>query len=355
MLRQKELPVDLIAKTRDEFDVAGVLGLQSTPIRGLSDRLRHEFDPWFLNTHGWRLDHKGLGVLRGLCESHDMVWVHNLFTANAAGLARWPRSVLDIDDIVSQYHRSEIRSSISWKDRVINVRRAWLWKRREALLLNRFDVLGVCSEADRGYLGGSERVHTIPNGYDAASADPSRVPMDPPRIGFIGTVKYPPNREGIQWFIDKVWPVVKSKCPRARLRLVGDGTDSFTAANGVGIDGLGWVEDSHQEIATWLLTVVPIRFGGGTRIKIAEAFSRKCPVVSTHSGAFGYDVKSGDELMLADDPTSFANACLSILANQQLGEQLAERAWKKYVANWTWSAIGPKVEAAVEHCLSLSG
>jgi glycosyltransferase involved in cell wall biosynthesis len=355
MLRQKELPPDLLAKTREAFDVAGVLGLQSTPIRGLTNRLRHELDPWYLNTHGWQLDQKGRSWLRGLCESHDVVWIHNLFTANAAGLVRWPRSVLDIDDIVSQYHRSEVRSSIPWKDRLINVRRAWLWERREALLLDRFDVIGVCSEADRSYLGGSERVHTIPNGYDAAPGEPSRAPMDPPRIGFIGTVKYPPNREGIQWFIDKVWPVVKSRCPRARLRLVGDGTDGLAATNREGIDGLGWVHDSHAEIATWSLTIVPIRFGGGTRIKIAEAFSRKCPVVSTRPGAFGYDLRSGEELLLADDPAAFAGACLSILTNQELGEQIAERAWKKYAANWTWPAIGPKVAAAVEHCLALSG
>lgn len=355
MLRQRELPADLLAKTRDEFDVTDVLGLQSTPIRGLTNRLRHELDPWYLNTHGWQLDQKGRGLLRGLCEAHDIVWIHNLFSANAAGLERWPRSVLDIDDIVSQYHRSEIRSSTSWKDRVMNVRRAWLWKRREAVLLNRFDVLGVCSEGDRSYLGGSERVHTIPNGYDAYSREPLRVPIDPLRIGFIGTAKYPPNRDGIQWFIEKVWPFVKSKCPSVRTRLVGDGTDSFTAADGADIDGLGWVEDSEQEIATWSLMIVPIRFGGGTRIKIAEAFSRKCPVVSTSLGAFGYDLRSGGELLLADDPRAFADACLAILTNKELGEQIAERAWKKYAANWTWSAIGPKVEAAVEHCLSLSG
>jgi glycosyltransferase involved in cell wall biosynthesis len=136
---------------------------------------------------------------------------------------------------------------------------------------------------------------------------------------------------------------------------MGDGTDSFTEADSADIDGLGWVGDSQQEIATWSLTIVPIRFGGGTRIKIAEAFSRKCPVVSTRLGAFGYDLRSGDELLLADDPRAFADACLAILTNKQLGEQLTERAWKKYAANWTWSAIGPKVEAAVEHCLSLSG
>jgi glycosyltransferase involved in cell wall biosynthesis len=237
----------------------------------------------------------------------------------------------------------------------MNTKRVWQWKRREALLLERFGVLGVCSEGDRNYLGRSERIHTIPNGYDAAPGDRLRAPDRGQAIGFVGKFKYPPNQEGVLWFIDKVWPLVKSQCPSARLRLVGDGTDRFNSNDGRDIDGLGWIEDLKQEIDSWSLMIVPVWFGGGTRVKILEAFSRKCPVVSTSLGAFGYDLRSGDELLLADDPRNFADACLAILSNQQLGEQLAERAWKKYEANWTWSAIGPKVEAAVEHCLAQSG
>jgi glycosyltransferase involved in cell wall biosynthesis len=117
---------------------------------------------------------------------------------------------------------------------------------------------------------------------------------------------------------------------------------------------LGWVEDVSAEIATWSLMIVPVRVGGGTRIKIIEGFSRKCPVVATTVGAFGYDIKSREEILLADPPEAFAEACLSLLRDPELGRQMAGRAWRKYLENWTWTAIEPKVAAAVEHCLSLA-
>jgi glycosyltransferase involved in cell wall biosynthesis len=100
--------------------------------------------------------------------------------------------------------------------------------------------------------------------------------------------------------------------------------------------------------------IVPVQTGAGTRIKVAEGFSRKCPMVSTTLGAFGYDITSGEEMLLADQPKAFAEACLLILQQAGLGEQLANRAWEKYVKRWTWNAIAPKVAEALEHCLSLS-
>lgn len=95
------------------------------------------------------------------------------------------------------------------------------------------------------------------------------------------SVVYPPGQ---------VWPRNKAKHMNARLRLVGLGTDSEIAREGVDIDGLGWVNDTAEEISTWSMMIMPIHVGGGTRVKIAEAFSRKCPVVATSLGAFGYKV-----------------------------------------------------------------
>jgi glycosyltransferase involved in cell wall biosynthesis len=135
--------------------------------------------------------------------------------------------------------------------------------------------------------------------------------------------------------------------------LIGSQSDVEGPRLGPDIDGLGWVKDPAAEISTWSLMIVPILTGGGTRIKIAEGFSRKCPVVATSLGAFGYDVASGKELLLADYPESFAKACLSILAAPLLGESLAARAMEKYNRNWTWDAIAPRVRAAAEHCQEL--
>jgi glycosyltransferase involved in cell wall biosynthesis len=271
------------------------------------------------------------------------------------GLKRCSKAVLDIDDIFSQYYRSAFKHAGSWTARARYARHFLLWKRRERILLKRFGVLTVCSDDDRRYLGDNARIHSVPNGYGMTPTEPARAPAHTPRIGFIGTLKYAPNREGVRWFSERVWPKIKQAHPSVRLRLVGADSESVASKLGADVDGLGWLADASSEIATWSLTIVPVQIGGGTRVKIAEAFSRKCPVVATSWGAFGYDVKSGNELLLADKPGEFTQACLSLLRDTRLAEQMAERAWNKYINCWTWSAIASNVKAAVDHCLSLSG
>ena len=91
-------------------------------------------------------------------------------------------------------------------------------------------------------------------------------------------------------------------------------------------------------MATWSTAIVPLFIGGGTRIKILEAFSRKCPAVSTALGAYGLDVENGSELLIADSPEDFAKNCIRILSNPSEGERLAENAWNKFLQNWIWGA-----------------
>jgi glycosyltransferase involved in cell wall biosynthesis len=94
--------------------------------------------------------------------------------------------------------------------------------------------------------------------------------------------------------------------------------------------------------------VIPLRHGAGTRVKIADAFSRKCPVVSTRLGAFGYEVQHRQELLLADAPAEFAAACISLIKEPASGATMAERAFAAFLKNWTWDAIAPNVWAAAE-------
>jgi len=350
MLTVEEPDTTALARTREEFVIAGVFPLEFRPIQGLKERLGHELNPWFLNTRGVGVNTATAARIRKLATEYDIVWIHGLTTANKAGIGSMANTVLDVDDLPSQYYHSEFRITSQFMRKAFAARNLWIWKRREAVLLERFNILAVCSEADREYLGADERIHVIPNGYANTAVEPERCTVDPPRIGFIGWMRYAPNREGIEWFIEHVWPLIKAARPDARLRLVGE--DSDLGIPGDGIDRLGFVDDAAKEFATWSLSIVPIRVGGGTRIKIAEAFSRKCPVVSTSWGAFGYDVKSGEQLMLADRPDSFAAACLAILQNPAMAQRLAENAWRTYSDHWTWSAIQPRVQAAVDHCLS---
>ena len=148
------------------------------------------------------------------------------------------------------------------------------------------------------------------------------------------------------------WPLIKQQVPDARLRLVGKGSDAEHKPAGPDIDGLGWVVDPADEIATWSAMIIPVRTGGGTRIKIAEAFSRKCPVVSTTYGAYGYDVQHGHELMLADEPSAFAKACVELVSHASQGSAIAAVAWNRYVHEWSWDAITRRVHAAAKAQLS---
>jgi glycosyltransferase involved in cell wall biosynthesis len=230
---------------------------------------------------------------------------------------------------------------------------AFRWKRQERLLGERFDVLTVCSEADRRSLSVTAPVHVIPSGFERSLRSVQRNPAMPTRFGFIGLFDYAPNAEGVRWFIKECWPMVKSKLPEARLRLVGRGSENGYAASGPDVDGLGWVEDSDSEIASWTAMIVPLHVGGGTRVKIAEGFSRKCPIASTSLGAFGYEVNDGRDLLLANDPLDFANACVRLAAEPAAATQLAERAYSLYLERWTWDAIAPRIWNAAEDCLRL--
>jgi glycosyltransferase involved in cell wall biosynthesis len=193
----------------------------------------------------------------------------------------------------------------------------------------------------------------IPNGFEKPAAEPLRKPATPPRIGFIGYFDYFPNRDGIEWFVQKCWPRIQASVPEARLRLVGQGCDGPLKPAGPNIDARGWLADPSAEIATWSAMIVPIRLGAGTRVKIAQGFSRKCPMVSTSLGAFGYDVRDGEDLFLADDANAFADACVRAIRQPAEANAMADRAWRKFLEKWSWEAIGPRIRAAAEDGLRL--
>lgn len=314
---------------------------------------------WILNPrakypHGCGVDEEATKSFSSLAESYDLVWFCKLRTANMFPRWRWANSVVDIDDVPSGFENSVWRREKQPVERAKAWIRYWSWRRRDARLADRFPVLGVCSEPDKAYLrslGVTGPVHVIPNGYERPSQPLERKLPSVPRLGFIGIFDYEPNREGIRWFVENCWPLVKRQVPEARLRLVGRHSDGPLKPNGPDIDGLGWLEQPDEEIATWSAFLVPIQTGGGTRGKIAHAFSVRCPVVSTALGAYGYDAKHSRDMLLADSPEDFANACVRLIRAPDEGQRLADAAWIRFVDTWTWDAIKPKIWSAAEDAL----
>jgi glycosyltransferase involved in cell wall biosynthesis len=335
------------------FELARTIQFRPAPSRSIAGRLRNEFDPRWMQTHPFTAAAADREWLAAEVPQHDLVWIYSLPIANAFGCWRWPRSVLDIDDIPSGYYRSLLSRARGVKEKLRWQRQIFQWRRREKLLDERFDAISVCSEPDRKFLGSAENIFTIPNGFAAPEKNPERRLATPPRLGFVGKLDYEPNHEGVHWFVKNVWPLILEKIPAATLRLVGTGTDKENWPAKKNIEPLGFVADGAGEMATWSLSIVPVLTGGGTRIKIAEAFSRRCPVVATPLGAYGYEVADGRELLLAETPAAFAERCLKILNDATLGAALAENAWQKFLRHWTWEAQADRVTAAVNHARRL--
>ena len=341
-----------------EVKVAHVLEVTQHPNQGLMEKLRWTFDPESDYPYGCGVSQEGMQrVLREL-DQFDLIWFFKPRAADMFPNAVWPRSVLDIDDVPSAFEHSDLQTQRGPIDRLMTLRRLYAWTRRDKLLGERFTVLSVCSEEDKERLkrlGLTVPIHVIPNGFEEPTDTTTRRPATPPRIGFIGQLEYAPNREGVRWFLSQCWPQIKTEVRDARLRLVGPGSDGLVQKPDTDVDVLGYVTDPSEEMQTWALMVVPIRVGGGTRVKIAQAFSQRCPVVSTRLGAYGYDVQDGIEMYLADSPASFSNACVKAIREPKETAQMAERAWGEYLKKWTWKAIHPRIWEAAENCLSLSG
>src|SRR5262249_45088091 len=153
----------------------------------------------------------------------DLVWIHSIRTANAAGIHKWQNSILDIDDLPSaHYHSTASTSRISIR-KLLDLRMATIWRRRELHLRKRFDALVVCSPQDKAYLGDFNNIHVVANGFEASESwvDKTIEAMNkgPRRLGFIGTFNWWPNEQGIKWFVESVWPIIKVRVPDAQLRL----------------------------------------------------------------------------------------------------------------------------------------
>jgi polysaccharide biosynthesis protein PslH len=321
---------------------------------GLIAKWKWMLDPKADYPHGCRAPLEEMNQILGVANKFDLIWFFKARSADVFPNSVWPRSVLDIDDLESRYESSKLRAGSGLLEDLLTIRRLVAWKRREKLFGQRFTVLTVCSEDDRDYLtrlGLRIPIHVVPNGFERPTVEPVRQPARPPRIGFIGPLDYPPNSDGVRWFVKYCWPRIKSRIPDVRLRLAGPGSDGHLKPVGTDIDGLGWLPDPSEEIKTWSLMIVPLRVGGGTRVKIAYGFSQKCPVVSTQLGAHGYGARSGYEMCLADSPEGFADACITLLCEPERAAGMAERAWHQYLEKWTWEAIQASIWEAAEDCL----
>ncbi|MBI5564534.1 MAG: glycosyltransferase [Chloroflexi bacterium] len=236
----------------------------------------------------------------------------------------------------------------------------------EARLCARFDQVVFVTDDDRRAIESqldrhrvriaADRFTTIPicsDTIDKAAVTPVERPF---RVTALGVMFWPPNAEGLAWFARDAWPKVRAAFPEARLTIVGKSPPPMlTDLHGVdGIEVLGFVPDVQSILAETAAFIVPLRAGGGMRVKILDTWCWGLPIVSTRIGAEGIAVRDGENILLADTADELAQAVIRVLGDAALADQLRYNGRRWIEANYDWRTTY-RVWDNVYNCQGLPG
>jgi len=216
-------------------------------------------------------------------------------------------------------------------------------------VLPRMDLTLTVSEKEeaelRAFAPGA-RFLTVENGVDldyfAYSENGMDTPREAERLLYTGDMCWMPNVDACDYFMREILPLVRAERPQARLTLGGRKPPPALleiAARAGGVEATGYVEDLRPHFRRATAFVVPLRIGGGTRLKILEAMAMKIPVISTSRGCEGLAVRDGEHLLIRDDPASFARAVLDLLDDSALRARLSRNARAFVETSHAWSIV----------------
>jgi glycosyltransferase involved in cell wall biosynthesis len=224
-----------------------------------------------------------------------------------------------------------------------------LIERVERRLCPAFDLNVMTSDVDADRLtelSPDSRTTVIPNGTDTdffLPALPDRV--IPGRVAFLGPTYMFPNRDAVNFFLADSWPVIRQHCPESTFHLIGKNSaeDKVIFESHPGVTCNDHVPDIRPFFAETAVSVVPMRVGGGTRLKILDAWSMGKAVVSTSVGCEGLKAVDGLNILIRDEPKKFAEAVVQLLRDPGLRDRLGKEARKTAEEIYAWRVVGRKL------------
>lgn len=245
--------------------------------------------------------------------------------------------------------------------RRVYFRQQWrrLW-RFEGQAAARFDAVVGVSDEDCAQLkkefGLTNVLGSVPTGVDATFFESVGKPRQAGTIAFVGSMDYMPNQDAVAWFVRDILPPIERQIPRATFTVIGRNPPQRIrelAAQNPAVRVTGTVPDVRPYLAEAECAVVPLRVGGGTRIKIYEAMAAGIPVVSTRIGAEGLQVTHNENILLADSPEEFARQTIELLRQPSLRERLAASARKMVAEQFGWESVTRKFAAYCQRTAEL--
>ena len=215
-------------------------------------------------------------------------------------------------------------------------------RRYEREICAKFDGIVAVSEQDKNLLEqefGAKDVFTIPTGIDTEFFSPNEDNVEKNSLVFTGSMDWLPNEDAILFFAREILGKIKLQVPGVKLTVVGR-NPSRRLVNELKqypeIEVVGWVEDVRPFISRHALYIIPLRIGGGTRIKVYEAMAMGKAIVSTAVGVEGLPLKDGEHVVLADGAEAFAQAIVKLLRQDEFREALALRGMHFVRRNFSW-------------------
>lgn len=219
----------------------------------------------------------------------------------------------------------------------------------ERQAINRFDGNIAVSEVDAEELraiAGGGLIRVIPNGTDTDYFAPSHAVSETTSVVFVGSMSWYPNRDAMGLFAREIWPIVRREIPNVQMNLVGAHPPAELIALGKrdpGFRVLGYVDDARPFMDKAAVYVVPIRVGGGTRLKILDAMAKGKAIVSHPVGAEGLAVTDGVDIVIAGDPQAFARRIIELIRDPARRAQLGTRARQTALRLYSWSSVVPRL------------
>lgn len=268
------------------------------------------------------------------------------YVLDLPGMADVPRLIMR--QKIDYLHYAEVAESRPWgQQKFFDRFEAKRLRAYEYATMPNFDGAVVCSPADGAVVGdesGGIPTEVIVNGADTDYFRPERNPAPHPTLILLGTMNYHPNIDAVLHYFAEMHSTILEAIPDLQVLIVGHNPPPEIESLGrlPGITVTGSVPDVRPYLSRSWMMAVPLRLGGGTRLKIIEAMAAKLPVVSTSVGAQGLDTVHGQHIFLADDPLAFAHHCIDLLQNPIQGQAVAEQAYAHIRKGYSWQQLGQR-------------
>lgn len=222
------------------------------------------------------------------------------------------------------------------------------FRNEEQAACRRYDIIFTTSKRDKIILDGDVPEipkYVIPNGVDSAYFIPSQETPEPYSLVFTGAMSYVPNYDGMLYFLDDIFPRILQHEPKAKIYIVGSKPPAELrrrAADNIIVTD--YVEDVRPYVYRSSIYVVPLRMGGGTRLKVLEAMAMKKPIVTTNIGCEGIEIVSGNSAIIADEPQEFADSVVRLLRDRALRQKITDTGYEIMHTRYDWKIIGEQVQ-----------